>query len=296
MNDSLRTDVFVMFNPETIACACIYLAARTLEIPLPNCPHWFYLFGASEEDIKEICLQILRLYTRKKVDLALLENKVEKRKVFIEEAKAKAKGLLPDGTPLLDNAPEFSPSLKNDSPKELKANKPSPLFVHALKNCKRKVDGTKRPTSSSPVNGLPKGRESRSGSRTRDKSYSRSQSRSQSPKRRKSESYSPSSDSKSRSHSRSRSDSPPRKPNSGPYKSTKGHMYGKSSDSKNQGHKRRSRSKSSSPSHSRSRDSSDSGKYKKKDHYYRRERSRSYERVSHRGYDREYRSHSHHKR
>lgn len=125
MNDSLRTDVFVRFQPESIACACIYLAARTLEvsallpwlsrhlvtfvyllscshlcqscllqqavlsclksfvglevveksvicclcsqIPLPNRPHWFLLFGATEEEIQEICLKILQLYTRKKV-------------------------------------------------------------------------------------------------------------------------------------------------------------------------------------------------------------------------------------
>lgn len=36
MNDSLRTDVFVRFPPESIACACIYLAARTLEVSA----HW----------------------------------------------------------------------------------------------------------------------------------------------------------------------------------------------------------------------------------------------------------------
>jgi hypothetical protein len=32
MNDSFRTDVFVRFHPETIACACIYLAARQLQV------------------------------------------------------------------------------------------------------------------------------------------------------------------------------------------------------------------------------------------------------------------------
>lgn len=32
MNDSLRTNVFVRFQPETIACACIYLAARALQV------------------------------------------------------------------------------------------------------------------------------------------------------------------------------------------------------------------------------------------------------------------------
>ena len=31
MNDSFRTDVFVRFQPETIACACIYLAVRQLQ-------------------------------------------------------------------------------------------------------------------------------------------------------------------------------------------------------------------------------------------------------------------------
>lgn len=153
MNDSLRTDVFVRFDPETIACACIYLAARTLEISLPNRPHWFLLFGASEEDIREICLHILRLYTRKKADLTDLEGKVENKKLMMEEAKAKAKGLMPDGTPRIDNATEFSPNVKNASPKEGKSNKPSPVSAHALQKVKRKVDDTKRTTSSSPVNG-----------------------------------------------------------------------------------------------------------------------------------------------
>jgi len=35
MNDSLRTNVFVRFQPETIACACIYLAARALQVSIP---------------------------------------------------------------------------------------------------------------------------------------------------------------------------------------------------------------------------------------------------------------------
>jgi hypothetical protein len=32
MNDSLRTDIFLRFTPETIACACIDLAARILHV------------------------------------------------------------------------------------------------------------------------------------------------------------------------------------------------------------------------------------------------------------------------
>ncbi|RMB91619.1 hypothetical protein DUI87_31848 [Hirundo rustica rustica] len=235
MNDSLRTDVFVRFQPESIACACIYLAARTLE-----------------------------------VDLSDLESKIEKKKLAIEEAKAQAKGLVPEGVPSLDNTSGFSPIPKNESPKEVKGNKPSPLPVQAMKNAKRKTEGAKRAGSNSPVNG-------------------------------KSESYSTSSGSKSHSRSRSRSDSPPRQFNHGSgYKGSKVRSYKKSKDYKYSGHKgRKSRSRSSSRSRSRSRERSDhSGKYKKKSHYYRNhrhERSRSYERAGHR-YEREHPGHSRHRR
>nr|XP_020637967.1 cyclin-L2 isoform X1 [Pogona vitticeps] len=301
MNDSLRTDAFVRFHPETIACACIYLAARTLEIPLPNRPHWFLLFGATEEEIQEICLKILQLYTRKKVDLAVLESQVEKKKLAIEEAKAQAKGLLPDSTPNLDAVSGFSPVPKTESPKENKGAKPSPLAAQVVKNAKKKPEGAKRVKSNSPVNGLQKSRESRSGSR--DQSYSRSPSRSPSPKRRKSESYSPSSGSKSHSRSRSRSDSPPRQFNhsSSSYKSSKLRSYKKARSYKYASPKpRKSRSRSSSRSRSRSRErsSAHSGKYKKKSHYYREqrpERPHPYERPSHR-YERDHPGHSRHRR
>jgi hypothetical protein len=36
MNDSLRTDIFLRFTPETIACACIDLAARTLQVKIKS--------------------------------------------------------------------------------------------------------------------------------------------------------------------------------------------------------------------------------------------------------------------
>nr|XP_019567690.1 PREDICTED: cyclin-L2 isoform X2 [Rhinolophus sinicus] len=296
MNDSLRTDVFVRFQPESIACACIYLAARTLEIPLPSRPHWFLLFGATEEEIQEICLKTLQLYTRKKVDLTHLESEVEKRKHAIEEAKAQARGLLPSGPQVLDSTAGFSPAPKPESPKEGKGNKPSPL---PLKNAKRKVEGGKQAQAGGPVNGLPKGRGSRS--RSREQSYSRSPSRSASPKRRKSDSGSTSGGSKSQSRSRSRSDSPPRQaPRGAPYKGSKVRGYRKSRDCKCPAQKpHRSRSCSSSRSRSRSRERADSsGKYKKKSHYYRdqrRERSRSYERTGHR-YERDHPGHSRHRR
>lgn len=49
MNDSLRTDVFVRFQPESIACACIYLAARTLEVSA-------LLHGMALSTCGDICL------------------------------------------------------------------------------------------------------------------------------------------------------------------------------------------------------------------------------------------------
>ncbi|XP_017829718.1 cyclin-L2 isoform X2 [Callithrix jacchus] len=299
MNDSLRTDVFVRFQPESIACACIYLAARTLEIPLPNRPHWFLLFGATEEEVKEICLKILQLYARKKVDITHLEGEVEKRKQAIEEAKAQARGLLPGGTQVPDGTAGFSPAPKlTESPTEGKGSKPSPLSV---KNSKKRAEGTRKAKAGSPVNGLPKGRESRSRSQSCEQSYSRSPSRSASPKRRKSDSGSTSGGSKSQSRSRSRSDSPPRQaPRSAPYKSSEIRGSRKSKDCKYPPQKpHKSRSRSSSCSRSRSRERvGNPGKYKKKSHYYRdqrRERSRSYERTG-RCYERDHPGHSRHRR
>lgn len=67
MNDSLRTDAFVRFSPETIACACIYLTARKLNFPLPNNPPWFTVFKVTEDDIINVSYRIAELYRRIKV-------------------------------------------------------------------------------------------------------------------------------------------------------------------------------------------------------------------------------------
>lgn len=67
MNDSLRTDVFVRYQPETVACACIYLTARRLKIVMPRIPAWWEIFKVDEKDILDVCVRILRLYARPKV-------------------------------------------------------------------------------------------------------------------------------------------------------------------------------------------------------------------------------------
>ncbi|CAK8696971.1 unnamed protein product [Clavelina lepadiformis] len=91
MNDSLRTSVFVKHTPETIACACIYLAARVLRIPLPNQPHWFYLFNATEDEIQKISLEILHVYQKKKANHDSLEKQVEIRRKILHDEKMKAR-------------------------------------------------------------------------------------------------------------------------------------------------------------------------------------------------------------
>ncbi|XP_039298107.1 cyclin-L1-like [Nilaparvata lugens] len=92
MNDSLRSDVFMRYDPETVACACIYLSARKLRIPLPKQPPWFGLFGISEDHIVDVCKRILRLYQRAKVNAEELEKKMGEIKKKHQEACGQISG------------------------------------------------------------------------------------------------------------------------------------------------------------------------------------------------------------
>lgn len=88
MNDSLRTTVFACYHPETIACACIHLAAIHLQFPLG--PNWFEIFNVGIETIEIICLSILKLYSLNKPDVIELEKKVAQlRKAQIEARNQK---------------------------------------------------------------------------------------------------------------------------------------------------------------------------------------------------------------
>jgi hypothetical protein len=62
LNDSLRTIVYVKFPSEVIATAAIYMAARMLQIPLPESPAWWELFDATKAQLDEIAWHITRLY------------------------------------------------------------------------------------------------------------------------------------------------------------------------------------------------------------------------------------------
>uniref|UniRef100_A0A1Q3F182 Putative cdk9 kinase-activating protein cyclin t n=1 Tax=Culex tarsalis TaxID=7177 RepID=A0A1Q3F182_CULTA len=89
MNDSFRTDVFVRYQPETIACACIYLTARKQNIPLPANPGWFLIFRVSEEDMLDVCYRIMSLYKRPKPNAEALDNAVEALKKKYQDQKKK---------------------------------------------------------------------------------------------------------------------------------------------------------------------------------------------------------------
>ena len=69
MNDSLRTDVFVRYPPETIAVACIYLSARKLKEPLPKNPSWFNVLGVEEDDIKDCCYRLVLFFIYERIRL-----------------------------------------------------------------------------------------------------------------------------------------------------------------------------------------------------------------------------------
>uniref|UniRef100_A0A8C6YMG3 Cyclin L1 n=1 Tax=Nothoprocta perdicaria TaxID=30464 RepID=A0A8C6YMG3_NOTPE len=265
MNDSLRTNVFVRFQPETIACACIYLAARALQIPLPTRPHWFSLFGTTEEEIQEICLTTLKLYTRKKPNYDFLDKEVEKRKMALQEAKLKAKGLNPDGTPALSTLGGFSPSSKPSSPREIKTEEKSPVSLNT-KTIKKEPE-ERQQAAKSPYNGTcsfhKRSRSSRSASRS---SYNN--------RRSLSGTYS----SRSRSRSRSASGSPRRHHNHGSPHAKAKHGRDELKSANRHAHKRK---KSRSRSQSKSREHSDVAKkhrHERGHHRERRERSRSFER------------------
>lgn len=91
MNDILRTDVFVRHTPEAVACACIFLAARRLGIPLPRCPPWWEMFNVDDESVHEIALCLQRLYVREKPNIIAIETRLaEARKKQAEEREASA--------------------------------------------------------------------------------------------------------------------------------------------------------------------------------------------------------------
>ena len=63
VNDSLRLPICIRFKSTTIACACIYLAARRKGIALPENPPWWDILKAPLANMEEVAREILLLYT-----------------------------------------------------------------------------------------------------------------------------------------------------------------------------------------------------------------------------------------
>lgn len=66
VHSSQQLPLCLQYKSNAIACAAIYLAAMTLEIPLPAM-EWWELFDCTAEEIQAITQQIIRLYQREKI-------------------------------------------------------------------------------------------------------------------------------------------------------------------------------------------------------------------------------------
>ncbi|ORX89340.1 cyclin-like protein, partial [Basidiobolus meristosporus CBS 931.73] len=65
LNDSLRTNIYVCYQPPTIACSMVFLAARTCAVKLPLSPPWWEVFDTTLEDMEHIAALVLDLYRKK---------------------------------------------------------------------------------------------------------------------------------------------------------------------------------------------------------------------------------------
>ena len=182
MNDSLRSDVLLRHHPETVACACIYLAARQLQLPLPSKPAWFSLFRVQESDIRDVCRRIMRLYVRPRIRAEQLEKKVEELRRQYEESRFKARRTDVDG---------HTPSPPLPEPYNASGGFISRSASHAIPE-RTKSPRRLKSTSPSPVRDVVKHSKRKRHSRSRSRSHSRSHRPKKSHRRRSSSHKSPS--------------------------------------------------------------------------------------------------------
>ncbi|KAI6229796.1 hypothetical protein M3Y99_01138600 [Aphelenchoides fujianensis] len=188
MNDGLRTDIFMRYRAETIACACIFLAARTVRdpVPLPKHPrHWFELYDATEEEIHSIASVLMELYEMPKVpDLIRLNAHVEK----LYRAKYAPKIVVEPPAPP-QQPPEVvvvaSPAAANGNATNATADERRRSSRSAERSRRRQRSRSRSPTrrrSRSPSD-RDRDRERDRSSRGRERAERRRRSRSRSPQR-----------------------------------------------------------------------------------------------------------------
>ncbi|GIL75958.1 hypothetical protein Vretimale_5606 [Volvox reticuliferus] len=66
LNDSLRTTLCVRFKAHVVAAGAIYLAARRLQVPLPQSPPWWEAFKVPTDQLVEVVQNLHSLYQRPK--------------------------------------------------------------------------------------------------------------------------------------------------------------------------------------------------------------------------------------
>ncbi|XP_021955786.2 cyclin-L1 [Folsomia candida] len=224
MSDALRSNVFVQYKPEAIACACIFLSARKLKIPLPSSPSWYIVFDVEEEHILDICETILELYQRPRIDYDVFMKKYKGLRKAFKESKDKAKAItIADKLAQGSNDANSSPASLPTSPKPGSEGSSSSAVQNNKEgnDHKRKLDAgdhvQKAPNSPqpkksrrtpSPITFDDSPQRHNKKNKKRRKSRSDSSSRSRSRERRSLKKHSRRE--KSRSRSRSRSYSPKR--------------------------------------------------------------------------------------
>lgn len=62
LNDSLRLPSIIDIKPEVLACSAIFLAARHLQVKLPDSPPWHLLFDVTREEIEQVSNVIMEIY------------------------------------------------------------------------------------------------------------------------------------------------------------------------------------------------------------------------------------------
>ena len=122
MNDSLRTTVFLRYSPETIAAACIFLAARVLSIPLPKSPGWWEVFGCCIEEIEAISLSILELYQTRLPSTEDMRQEVSRAREAMEEKKSSEKHQVTDSN---NNSPRHTQTSHRSQNSEDNPTRPS---------------------------------------------------------------------------------------------------------------------------------------------------------------------------
>ncbi|CAF1204036.1 unnamed protein product [Adineta ricciae] len=258
MNDSLRTDVFLRFTPETIACACIDLAARSLQIALPKSPPWYVIFGARANEVHFIMFSILRLYRHRPKSIEELEKLVNAVREKKEDERKKPRTDVIQSTELGNTSPP-QPMAQNSISSTI-TNTTTTVIQHDVatvisttqevtnitttttttttngKSSKRHERGTSRESSTVNTHRYHRSRRRRSSTRSRSSSQSSSRSSNHRSQKKKKTSH--------RSRSRSRSSTPRKRK----HQKDKRHRS-RSSNRRRKDKKRRSRSSSPEENH-----------------------------------------------